>query len=93
MDIRPPSASRAGASARRSSVGRAVIARRLRPQRPAPPTADASCKVCGAWMRLPRAASARERAIAAGFFWAGHQHEALDPIIDEFTWETAPPLA
>lgn len=64
-----------------------MIPRRLRP---APPTADATCKVCGAWMRLPRAASARERAISAGFFWAGHQHEALDPIIDEvefFRWD------
>jgi hypothetical protein len=63
-----------------------MIPRRLRPARPAPATADAVCMVCGGWMRMPRGASARDRAIGAGFFWADHQHESLEPIIDEVTW-------
>lgn len=70
-----------------------MIPRRLRPQRPAPATADAACEVCGAWMRTPPGTPVRDRAIAAGFFWADHQHEALEPIIDEIAdvdWSETP---
>lgn len=64
-----------------------MIPRRLRPARPSPATADAVCRVCGTWTRMPPSMSDRERVIALGFFWGEHQHEALVPIIDECTWE------